>query len=143
MYELEIYKVVMCYDNKEWYKIWKEIYLSVQNCYEEFNKLWPEHSKISTICTLMGCFWPKYIMLELRTKSRSIKSLKEDWLALSKMTWEIWQIFVRALESLKIGTLMGCFYSKQKIHEFKIYRGLMCHDNEEWYKNWRGIDLSF
>ena len=19
----------------------------------------------------------------------------------------------------------------------------MCHGNEEWYKNWRGIDLSF
>ena len=77
----------------------------------EFNKFWHVHSKILKICTLMGCFWPKYIMLELRTKSRLIKSLKEDWLALSKMTWEIWQIFVRALESLKIGTLMGCFYS--------------------------------
>ena len=25
--------------------------------------------------------------------------------------------------SLKIGTLMGSFYSKQKMHELKIYRG--------------------
>ena len=34
-------------------------------------------------------------------------------------------------ESLKIGTLMGSFYPKQKMYELKIYRGVMCHDNEE------------
>ena len=34
-------------------------------------------------------------------------------------------------ESLKIGTLMGSLYAKQKIYEFKIYRGVLCHDNEE------------
>ena len=28
-------------------------------------------------------------------------------------------------------------------YKLKIYRGLMNHDNEEWYKIWRGIDLSF
>ena len=33
--------------------------------YEEFDKFWPKHSKISKICTLMGCFWPKYIMFDL------------------------------------------------------------------------------
>ena len=34
-------------------------------------------------------------------------------------------------ESLKIGTLMGSFHPKQKMYELKIYRGVMCHDNEE------------
>ena len=34
-------------------------------------------------------------------------------------------------ESLNIGTLMGSLYAKQKIYEFKIYRGVLCHDNEE------------
>ena len=34
-------------------------------------------------------------------------------------------------ESLKIGTLMGFFYPKQKIYELKIYRGNLCHENEE------------
>ena len=34
-------------------------------------------------------------------------------------------------ESLKIGTLMGSFYPKQKIHELKIYKGVLCYDNEE------------
>ena len=33
-------------------------------------------------------------------------------------------------ESLKIGTLMGSFQSKQKIFELKIYMGVLCHDNE-------------
>ena len=36
------------------------------------------------------------------------------------------------IESLKkIGTLIGSFYLKQKMHEVKIYRGVLCHDNEE------------
>ena len=49
-----------------WYKIWRGIDLSVQNWHEEFDKFWPEHSKISKICTLMGFFWPKYVMIELK-----------------------------------------------------------------------------
>ena len=44
-------------------------------------------------------------------------------------------------ESLKVGTLMGSFYPKQKMYVLKIYRGVLCHDNEEWYKIWRGNDL--
>ena len=66
MYELKIYKEVMCYDNQEWTKIWKGSDSSVQNLHEKFNKFWPEHSKISKISTLKGCFWPKYKMFELR-----------------------------------------------------------------------------
>ena len=68
--------------------------------------------------------------------------MKENWLVLLKMTWGIWQIFTRVLESLKIGTLMGFFDPKKKVYELKIYRGAMCHDNEEWCEIWRGIDLS-
>ena len=37
----------------------------------------------------------------------------------------------RMFESLKIGTSIGLFYPKQKMYELKIYRGVMCHDNEE------------
>ena len=36
-------------------------------------------------------------------------NLKEKWFLLSKKTWGIWEIFTRALESLKIGTLMVFF----------------------------------
>ena len=105
-YELKIYRGVMCHDNEERCKIWKGIDLSVQNRHEEFNKFWPELSKISKICTLMGCFWPKYIMFELKKVQRSyvwlhwrlMQNLKENWLVLSKMTWRIWQIFVHRLK---------------------------------------------
>ena len=38
--------------------------------------------------------------------------LKKDWPVVWKKTWEIWQIFTRALESVKIGTLMGSFCPK-------------------------------
>ena len=38
VYELKIYKGVVCYDNEEWRKIWKEIDLSVQNWHKEFDK---------------------------------------------------------------------------------------------------------
>ena len=34
-------------------------------------------------------------------------------------------------ESLKIETLMGSFYPKQKMYELKIYRGNLCHDSDE------------
>ena len=37
----------------------------------------------------------------------------------------------RPLESLKIGTFIGSFYPKRKMYELKVYRGVMCHDNEE------------
>ena len=29
------------------------------------------------------------------------------------------------------------------MYEFKIYRGFICHENEEWCKIWRKTDLSF
>ena len=38
-------------------------------------------------------------------------------------------------ESLQIGTLMASFCLKLKMHELKIYWGVMCHDNEERCKN--------
>ena len=56
----------VCYDNEEWYKIWNRIDLPFQNWHEEFNKFWPKHLKISKICTLIGCFWSKYVMFELK-----------------------------------------------------------------------------
>ena len=37
-------------------------------------------------------------------------------------------------ESLNVGTFIGSFYPKQKMYELKVYRGVMCHDNEECCK---------
>ena len=70
LYELKNYRGVMRHDNEEWCKNWIGIDLSVQNWHEEFDKSWPEHLKFSKICTLMGCFWPKYIMAEPKKVQR-------------------------------------------------------------------------
>ena len=67
---------------------------------------------------------------------------EEKLLVVWKITWGIWQIFTRALVSLKMGTLRGFFCPKLKIFELKIYKGVMCHKNEEWCKNWRRTDFS-
>ena len=56
----------MCHETEEGYKIWGEIDLSFQNWHKEFDKFWCEHSKVSNIFTLMGSFWEKYILFELR-----------------------------------------------------------------------------
>ena len=49
--------------------------------------------------------------------------------------------FNRNTWNVKIGTFMGSFYLKWKMHELKIYREVLCNDTEEWWKIWRGIDL--
>ena len=51
----------------------------VQNWLEEFNKFWSEHSKISKICTLMGCFWPKHIIPKLRKYRGIMFDGTKDW----------------------------------------------------------------
>ena len=104
MFELKKYRGVIFEDAREWCKVWRKTDLWFGKWHEEFGKFSPEHSKISKICTLMGCFWPKYIMFELKKVQRSyvwlhwrlMQNLKENWLVLSKMTWRIWQIFTRA-----------------------------------------------
>ena len=88
-------------------KIWRGLSLPVQNWHEKFDRFWPEHLKISKLCTLMGCFWRKYVMFELKKAQRSyvwwhwrlIQNLKENWLVLSKITWRLWQIFVHRLKN--------------------------------------------
>ena len=125
--------------------------MSFQNWHEEFEEFWLEHSKASRICALVRSFCTKYIMLELRKYRRVMFHDTEEWckiwrktdLCFGKWHWGIWQIFTEALESLKIGTLIGSFYPKTKMYEPKIYRGVMYHDYEKWFKIWRGIDLSF
>ena len=67
IYELKICRANMCHDNEEWYKIWTGLDLSIQNWHGGFHKFWHEHSKIPKIYTLVGCFWQKYVLLELKT----------------------------------------------------------------------------
>ena len=62
---------------------------------------------------------------------KSHANLKKSWLVVWKITQGIWQVLTRTFESVKIGTFMGSFCPKWKMHELKIYRGVMCNDTEE------------
>ena len=73
------YRGVMCNGNEEWWKIWRGIDLSFQNWHKEFDKFWPELLKVTKICILMGCFWPKYAMFELKKYREVIFHDTGEW----------------------------------------------------------------
>ena len=64
--ELKIYRGIMCNDTEEWWKILREIDLPFQNWRKGFDESWLDHSKVSKIYALLGCFWRKYIIFELK-----------------------------------------------------------------------------
>ena len=76
----------MCHDNEKWYKSGRGLDLPVKNWHEEFDKFWPEHSEISKICSLMDCFWPKYIMFELKMCRGVMFDGTEYWCQIWKKT---------------------------------------------------------
>ena len=71
-------------------------------------------------CTLMGCFWPKYRMFELKIYREVIFNSTEYWSKIWRKTAFAFKNDLKNLanfhqnrfESLKIGTLMGSFYPK-------------------------------
>ena len=79
LFELKKYRGVVFHDTEEWYKIWSGINLSFQNWHEEFDKFWLEHLKVSKIFTLMGSFWTKYILFELKKYRGVISHDIEEW----------------------------------------------------------------
>ena len=90
-FELKKYRGVIFHETEEGYKIWRGIDLSFQNWHKEFDKFWPEHSKVSKVFTLLGFFWAKYIAFELK-KYREVGWDEEGckiWrgINLSSQTW--------------------------------------------------------
>ena len=60
-----------------------------------------------------------------------MQNLKKNLLVVAKMIRGIWQIFMRELKSLEIGTLVGSLCPKCKKNELKNYRGVVSHDTEQ------------
>ena len=59
--------------------------------------------------------WPRKVQrTNLSWHWRVMQNLKRSWLVVWKMTWRIWQIFIRTPESVKIGTVMGPFVQSRK-----------------------------
>ena len=86
MYELKTYRAVICHENEEWCKNWREIDFSVQNWHEQFDKFWFKPSKISKICTLMGCLWSQYIMFDLKKGKGVMFDSTEYWCKIWRKT---------------------------------------------------------
>ena len=66
LFELKKYRGVIFHENEGGCKIWRGIDLLFQNWRKEFDKFWPERSKVSKIFSLMGSLWAKYILFELK-----------------------------------------------------------------------------
>ena len=66
----------------------------------------------SVLCKVYDV-WPKKVQRSCNSWHWGImQNLKKKWLVVWKMTWGIWQIFIRTRESVKIGTFMGSFCLK-------------------------------
>ena len=149
MYELKIYRGVMCHDNEEWCKIWRGIDLSFQNWHGKFDEFWPKHLKVSKIFTLMCSFWAKYILLELKKYRGVIFHDTEEWykiwrgIDLSFQNWheEFDKFWPEHSKVSKMFNLLGYFWAKYILLGLKKYRGSIFHDTEEWCKIWRKTDL--
>ena len=98
--------------------------------YEEFDEFGSKHSRISKIWTLMGSFWPKYIMLELKKYRRIIFHDAEEW---SKFK----QRLTCGLEN-DMRNLAHFYQGTQKSLNWD-FDGILI----QWCKSWKGIDLSF
>ena len=89
-----------------------------KNWHEEYDKFWPEHSKISKICTLMECFRPKYIVFKLKkcrgimfdSTEGSCKIWQKNYLCFQKWHEEFRKFSTQHVQKSKIGTSIGSFY---------------------------------
>ena len=109
-------------------KIQKGIDLPVENWYKVFNRSWPEHLKISRISTLLGCFWPKYIMFELRNYRRVMFDGTQDWCDVWRKTDLYFQNWLEEFDK----------FSPKHLKVSKL--GLWCHP---LLQSWKYMSLKF
>ena len=89
LFKIKKYRRVIFHDAEEWYKIWWGINLLFQNWHEEFGKYWPEHSRVPKMLTLMGSFWTKYTLFELKKYTGVIFHGNEEWCKILRKT-DLW-----------------------------------------------------
>ena len=111
MYELKIYRGVMCHDNEEWYKIEEGLTCcfkaDMRNLTNFDPSTWKSKKKK---CVLMSFVWPKYVMFELKKYKGVIFKDIEEWCKIWRKTdleFEKWhQIFSKfSPDHLKISKL--------------------------------------
>ena len=107
---------VIFHDTEQWCKVLINLELVVSKVAWRIGWTFIKARKSLKMCTLMGSFCPKrnvsarkFQRNYLSWQWKVMQNLKENWLVAWKMTYGIWFIFMRAVESLKICTLMGYF----------------------------------
>ena len=121
------YRGVLLDGTEYWCNTWRKTYLLFQKWHEEFDEFWPEHSKISKICILMGFFWTKYIIFELKKSPGVLLDGTEYWcniwrktdLCFQKWHEEFDEFWPKHSKISKICSLMGFFWLKYMIFELK------------------------
>ena len=94
MFELKKYRGAIFQDTRVWYKIWRKADLWFVKWHHEFGKFSPEHTKFSKLGLSLDPFIQgrKCMSLKLRGEFcvMTIKNdAKQNWLAISKLTWGI------------------------------------------------------
>ena len=125
--------------------------MSFESWHDEFDEFWPEHLKVPKTFNLMGSFWAKYILFEVKKYRGVVFHETEErykiWrgIDLSFQNWhkEFDKFWPEHSKVWKIFTLMRFFWAKYIFFELQKYRGVIFHETEEGFKIWRGIDLSF
>ena len=96
--QLKKYRGVMSHDPEEWYNIWRKTDFLFQK-WQEFGEFWPEHSKVSRICTLIGSYCAKYLMFDLKKYIGVIFHDTEAWYKIWRKThlwFGKWQEFSKS-----------------------------------------------
>ena len=134
-FQLKKYRRVVSHDIEKWCKVYRktDLLFHFQVWHEEFGEFSSEHSKLKwheelgeislqhskvwkivhwrvLFAQSIQCF--SYKVSEGLYNYNMMQNLKENLFAAWKMTWGIWLIFMRAVESLKICTLIGSFCLK-------------------------------
>ena len=130
---------------------WRGIELSFQNWHKNFEKIWPEYSKVSKnfhfnelLLSKVYIVWAKKVQRNnLSWNWRGMQNLERNRLFVSNWHKEFGKIWPKHSKVSKIFTLRSSFWAKYRLFELEKYRGIIFHETEEACKIWRGIDFSF
>ena len=75
----------MSHDPENWCMIWRKTDLLIQK-WQEFGEFWPEHWKVSKICTFIGSYCAKYLMFNLKNYRGVIFCDTEEWCKIWRKT---------------------------------------------------------
>ena len=107
LFQLKKYRAVIFHETERGYKIWRGINLLFQNWRKEFDKFWPERSKVLKNFHFTGLLMSKVYIVWTKNVQRNnlwwnwwrIQNLERNRIVISKLAWEIWQILTRTLKN--------------------------------------------